>query len=607
MDFTEFEKKLLTFLKENNEKECNDLIENNKKLIQSCLQNSQDSSYSKELINCINIAILENLKEYELVERVLKHEEFKDILTKFRESDIIIRACKIENISALNWLLTMEINPGVRDENGMTALMHAAEHPSLLFVVDYYINLNENRKFAQIVDNNGETVLFHAMDNLKLFTKLLTISEIDVNHKNKNDETIFIYCCREDKTSLASKLILCSECDLNCIDSRGRTGLMYLVENGNTIPLFLLQKSSNFSKTNINYRNKNNETLLSVLVKQFYETWQSKDGKAKKEKLTALVSVLNVLLRLNYDFNEVIDEEGNTIMNFFLMIDDLPSAYYLLEKCNNLDLSIKNHAGINASFLSLFMVEDEMAKLLNLKRLFLYHRTFDNLYVDPNNNNLLIHGLVRDDRNYFYKRCCYLIDNNYIKLLNHTNNKKENAIIVAVKLGHFKYVNRIGKLNLFDLNQQDELGNTPLHYAIKLRDEYAINSLCYHHADKSLKNNQGKSPMDLANDINDQEGKDDKSNILRILENPISPEDYEESLKSSKPLSFKSLFSKKKTTDEKVNDYVKNYQVEQYKKEYEDLLLRPYSSYSSLLKRSQKRWELYFIFDRYGYHLKPEL
>jgi len=147
MEFIEFEKKLLSYLRDKKDKKCIELIEDNKKLIQSYLQNSKDSGFIEELTDCIKGVILEDLKNYKLVEKVLKNNNFLYIFERFRESDIIIKACETENINALKWLLTMGINPGVRDENGMTALMHAAEHGNLSFVVDYYINMKENNKF----------------------------------------------------------------------------------------------------------------------------------------------------------------------------------------------------------------------------------------------------------------------------------------------------------------------------------------------------------------------------------------------------------------------------------------------------------------------------
>jgi len=80
-------------------------------------------------------------------------------------------------------------------------------------------------------------------------------------------------------------------------------------------------------------------------------------------------------------------------------------------------------------------------------------------------------------------------------------------------------------------------------------------SIFLSHANKEIKNNQGKSPMDLMREI----------------------KDYEE-----KP-------------DEKVNKYVKDYLLKQYKKEHEDLLVHPYTPYSRLKGSTMTmKWELYF-------------
>jgi len=552
MAFTDFEKKFLLYLKENDQKKCISLIEDNEKLIQSY---SQDSSYSNELINNINTVILEDLKKYKLIEKVLRYESFTNVLEKFRESDIVIKACKTENIDALKWLLTMDINPGVRDENGMTALMHAALHKSLLFVVDYYVNLKGNNKFINAVDNNGETALFHAIVNVDIFLKLISDSRIDINKKNNNNETIFIYCCKRNIIDIVHKLIYrCAECDFSCTDNAGRTGLMYLVENEREIPY-----CSSIKKADLEYRNKNNETVLSLLVKQFYKTWQNEDYylETRKEKLKVLIRTFKNLLRFGCDFNSPIDEDGNTIMNFFLMIDDLPSAYYLLKKYEDLDLSIKNVDGINASYLSLFMSDNnDMANSLGLRGLILYHKTFDHCYLDRNGNNLLMHELVRDNRHAYGRHAYHLLNDN-TKILNQTNNKKENVVIAAVKLGRFDYIDD-KVINTVNLNQQDEQGNTALHYALKLRDNDVINRLNNHHVNKELKNNQGETPMDLAFEMKKQN----------------------------------------ENSDERVNNSIKAYLLEQYKKEYDELLIRPYTRYTSNLKRIGMKWDLYFMFEQ---------
>jgi len=49
--------------------------------------------------------------------------------------------------------------------------------------VDYSITMDKKNKQIQLDDNNEETSLFHAVDNIDLFSKLLTNSKIDVNQK----------------------------------------------------------------------------------------------------------------------------------------------------------------------------------------------------------------------------------------------------------------------------------------------------------------------------------------------------------------------------------------------------------------------------------------
>jgi len=49
----------------------------------------------------------------------------------------------------------------------------------------------------------------------------------------------------------------------------------------------------------------------------------------------------------------------------------------------------------------------------------------------------------------------------------------------------------------FDINQQDEKGNTILHNAVKLKDEEVVKFLLKAGADRNIKNNQGKIPIEL--------------------------------------------------------------------------------------------------------------
>ncbi|OUM69286.1 hypothetical protein PIROE2DRAFT_21714, partial [Piromyces sp. E2] len=83
------------------------------------------------------------------------------------------------------------------------------------------------------------------------------------------------------------------------------------------------------------------------------------------------------------------------------------------------------------------------------------------------------------------------------ELINGINSKGESALIIASKANNIDSVNYILKCNT-DVNHQDHLGNTALHYAVSCQNPVIIYHLIKAGADCNLKNNQGKSASDLA-------------------------------------------------------------------------------------------------------------
>jgi len=252
--------------------------------------------------------------------------------------------------------------------------------------------------------------------------------------------------------------------------------------------------------------------------------------------------------------------KGNTPIMFFLMIGDYYASTLLLEKCKNLDLSIKNKHGINASYLLVDIDYTEKA----LKEMLIHHKTFDYDFVDNDNNTLIMHLLVRIKPDIYFK---YILEKK--KMTNQVNNKNENALIIATKLGKLYECLFDGN----DINHQDYIGNTALYYAIKLKDKEAINKLIYHKADPNIKNYQGVSALDLANELNE-------NYIFKIMKNPLPPGEMKYKLEK-KENNF-SFFDKGKKKEEKLNDYIQNYQINNYKKEYEYLLEKKGCSYSPI-------------------------
>ncbi|ORX56587.1 hypothetical protein BCR36DRAFT_260971, partial [Piromyces finnis] len=73
------------------------------------------------------------------------------------------------------------------------------------------------------------------------------------------------------------------------------------------------------------------------------------------------------------------------------------------------------------------------------------------------------------------------------ELLQQVNNKSENAITIAARLGFLKQIPK-HIVSKADLDHQDNLGNTALYYAIQLKSLYSINILAYNHANAKIKN-----------------------------------------------------------------------------------------------------------------------
>jgi len=396
-DLQNFENQLFSQLKAEN----NDYlttIESNKKIINEYL-NSQDVNSIKEFVREFNTTVLEaKVRNYKSFENVLSHSLFNKVLIAFKSSDIMVRACKIVNKNAVEWLLTMNINYNYQDENGMNALMHAAEHASLNFALEKIMksgNIDIN-----MVDNNGNNALFHATntpDNLKKMLK----SKINKNQLNNDGESLLLYCSRYDKIRSFEKLMKEKNYDPHLCNCVGKTAAMYLVENGryNELKTFIKK-----NKIDLNYVNKFGQSLVSVFVQKFYRQYIGDIGETSFSSKYNYVNTKNYgltmlnLISLGCNFNVPVDKDGNTAIMVFLMMKDYITTKYLLDKCK-IDLSIKNKYGMNASYLSLFIDEEvfnslEYNKTRNasiisykaLKKAIKDNSTFDNEHINLDEN-----------------------------------------------------------------------------------------------------------------------------------------------------------------------------------------------------------------------------
>jgi len=472
MDFEKFEIELLFDLKNNNGACVRKLEEKKELILKNLYENAVPENLSK-FVEALNYIILHSTSKFILIEKILKHPYFSKVYSVFQNSDILIEACKIGRKNTLQWLLTMNINPYVQDKDGMTALMHASKNPDLLYVVKNFLS---NIDCLNMVDNNGKNALFYALHNIAALNELLK-TNINVNQLNRDNESLLIYCCKYDIFEVISYLITRVDIDVNLVDNEDRTAAMYLADKGRTVELF------NLNKRNCNYefRNKRNESTLSLVLKNLYTV----------EKHTSLylpyIRILTTFVQNDLNFNLPIDEDENTPIMLFIIVNDIYTLNYVLNYSKNYDLSIKNKNGESACSLAL---KYNLPK--GILDFMMNHPTFDINYKDQkNNNNMLMLSAMAEFT---------LIDTILeIKplLINSVNSKNENALIIATKLNRQKSVLSLIQHKI-DINHQDNLGNTALYYAIDSNNVDLIKLFVSNHADKTIKNNDGISPLDFA-------------------------------------------------------------------------------------------------------------
>jgi len=343
-----FENTLFNQLKTEN-KECLKTLAKEVKLIKQYLS-GEDKSNIKMFVNDFNNVVLESgIKKFKLFGSVLEHESFRAVLAEFKQSDILIRACKAANKKAVEWLLTMNINLELQDESGMTALMHAAEHGSLDFAVEKMIK--GDGKHVHLVDNNGNNVLFHATQCPDILKKLLKSKvKFDLTKVNNDNEHLLLYSSRYNKMRAFEILNKNSSFDPNLCNCVGKTTAMYLVENARFSEIKPYVKSN---KIDPNYKNKFGDSLVSVLIKAYYQHYTGKIGDADFTSsynyliIKNYANTIRSLIDLKCNFNVPIDDEGNTPIIVLNMMHDEITSKYLIDK-GIVDLSIENKYGENA-------------------------------------------------------------------------------------------------------------------------------------------------------------------------------------------------------------------------------------------------------------------
>jgi len=272
-------------------------------------------------------------------------------------------------------------------------------------------------------------------------------------------------------------------------------------ETGDVNELERLLKSG----IDVNYRNEKRETILSIIINKLRIQQLSKKSKSTSyESVSSMFDcnrMFNALINHHCNFNVPVDKDENTGFMALMLLPDMNTVVSKI--FDRIDLSKTNIYGENASSLC---VKQNLTQLFNIIK---NQPSFDVNYRDKETGNTLI-LLAAISQPTVLEQLIKM--NKDGSKLHDTNLRNENALILATKSGCIEAVKVLLKYKI-DVNHQDNLGNTALHYAVDLNDSYVTALLTSRKANASIKNNEGKSPLALAKKLGNSE-------LLQAIENP---------------------------------------------------------------------------------------
>ncbi|OUM64608.1 hypothetical protein PIROE2DRAFT_8523 [Piromyces sp. E2] len=338
-NFEDFENNFFDKLKKESKKSIK-CINENRKLIEYNL-NEKDLYQVRQFVKKFNDIVLNKaIEKYKLFEEILNHELFTAVLAQFRKSDVLIRACKIVNVNAVKWLLTMNIDLEVQDDEcGATALMYAAKCTMLDFALKKMMGING--KHIYLLDNEGSNVVFYAAENLLTFQEFLHYTKkyhFDFNYINKRNENLILYCSRNRKISsqrsraFIDLLLKYNTEDHNIVNDSGKTAAMYLAEGFRYNELLYYVKKYNIDP---NFKTKQGNTIASVFIKKYYELYVNRISDkifgVYNQIFKKAIITLDCICKLGCDINAPIDEDGTTMLMICSKLHDDVSYKRLVE------------------------------------------------------------------------------------------------------------------------------------------------------------------------------------------------------------------------------------------------------------------------------------
>lgn len=130
-----------------------------------------------------------------------------------------------------------------------------------------------------------------------------------------------------------------------------------------------------------------------------------------------------------------------------------------------------------------------------LKRLTSFYKKFKDALIDPETPELFFSVIIEAIKLDWIDAVCFLLSKNPEFTTFIDKKTKKNLLHYAAEAGRFEILYFLIKTKLFDLNAQDEAGNTALHYATTSNNLDAVKLLYDSGANVNIWNNDGLNPI----------------------------------------------------------------------------------------------------------------
>jgi ankyrin repeat protein len=306
--------------------------------------------------------------DYHLLDELFKLPNFFNVV-KDVYKEALIESVKSGQSQMVNFLLSKIEVMHFRDDEGRTLLM-------LLLADKRYdeaMSLIENKIEIYEKDKCGQNALFYAIDELKIFNKLID-SGLDYNVVNCEGINLIMKASMEGRIDIVKELVR-RKADLNHRDYEGRTAIFYAFEKNFIDIVEMLAKSG----ADLNIEDNNGLTLISLaayegkadMIELLIKYGANVNYKNKRnlsvigqmimDEIPYNYEMANYIIDKNFDINSI-EAYGVPLLLACIKYDRHELAYRLIEKGANVNMKDKD--GVTPLLKAVQQKRVELVKLL---------------------------------------------------------------------------------------------------------------------------------------------------------------------------------------------------------------------------------------------------